>query len=277
MARAEAHGAFDRALEATAPLGLIYLHYLTGGESPEREVIAQVRAAIAVLAASDGQRGLMQAWRILTNVHFAGCRYLDATEAAERMVEHARLAGDRADGAALLPGPRDAARSSGPTPVPEAIAIVEDVLERIRWRPQVGGHTRLRALANLEAMRGRFDEARSLCRRSRATLEQLGWRFDAALTSAHRVRPGRAHRRRRGGRGGRAAPRPRDARGDGRAQLHLDHGRLPRRGALPPGSGRRGPGHDRGERVHRRCRGRRHAVPVAQRACQAAGARRAGS
>jgi tetratricopeptide (TPR) repeat protein len=33
-------------------------------------------------------------------------------------------------------------------------------------------------------MRGRFDEARSLYRRSRETLEQLGWRFDAALTSS---------------------------------------------------------------------------------------------
>ena len=33
-------------------------------------------------------------------------------------------------------------------------------------------------------MRGGFDEARSLYRRSRATLDELGWRFDAALTSA---------------------------------------------------------------------------------------------
>ena len=47
-------------------------------------------------------------------------------------------------------------------------------------------------------MRGRFEEARALYRRSRATLDELGWRFDAALTSADRLWPGRAHRRRPG-------------------------------------------------------------------------------
>jgi tetratricopeptide (TPR) repeat protein len=67
--------------------------------------------------------------------------------------------------------------------VPQAITIVEDVLERIRADRKSEAYT-LRVLANLEAMRGRFIEARSLYRRSRETLEQLGWRFDAALTSA---------------------------------------------------------------------------------------------
>jgi hypothetical protein len=41
----------------------------------------------------------------------------------------------------------------------------------------------IRALANLEAMRGRFDEARALYRRSRATLDELGVGLEAALTS----------------------------------------------------------------------------------------------
>ncbi len=59
-------------------------------DEPEARVIAQVQAAIDVLEAADDQRGLSRAWRILTNVHFAGCRYLDATDAAERMIEHAR-------------------------------------------------------------------------------------------------------------------------------------------------------------------------------------------
>ena len=42
----------------------------------------------------------------------------------------------------------------------------------------------MRALANLEAMRGRFDEARALYRSGRAILDELGWRHDAAITSA---------------------------------------------------------------------------------------------
>ena len=185
MARAEAARAGDRALEATAALGQVYLRYATGGGISERDVIDQVQGAIAVLEASeasDAQRGLTQAWRILTNVHFAGCRYLDATEAAEHMVEHARLAGDLSMEQRLLPALASCAQL-GPTPVPQAIAIVEDVLERIRSDRKSEAYTQ-RVLANLEAMRGRFIEARSLYRRSRETLEQLGWRFDAALTSA---------------------------------------------------------------------------------------------
>ena len=68
-------------------------------------------------------------------------------------------------------------------PVPDAIAIAERVLAALDGDHKSEAYT-LRALANLEAMRGRFDEARSLYQRSRATLDELGWRFDAALTSA---------------------------------------------------------------------------------------------
>ena len=181
----------------------------------------------------------MQAWRILTNVHFAGCRYLDATEAAEQMVEHARLAGDLAMERRLLPALASCAQL-GPTPVPEAIAIVEDVLERIARRPQVGGLHAPRRWPTWRRCAAGSIEARSLYRRSRETLEQLGWRFDAALTSAIASGPveliagdaeaAEAELRRDYD----------DARGDGRAQLHLDHRGVPRRGALPPGTRRRG-------------------------------------
>jgi tetratricopeptide (TPR) repeat protein len=181
-ARREAATLGDTALEATAGLGLIYLHYLTEGDQPEAEVIAQVQAAIDVLEAAADERGLSRAWRILTNVHFAGCRYLDATGAAQRMIQHARLAGDRPLELRALPALATCAQL-GPTPVPDAIAIVERVLAELEGDRKSEAYT-LRALANLEAMRGRFDEARSLYRRSRATLDELGWRFDAALTSA---------------------------------------------------------------------------------------------
>ena len=67
--------------------------------------------------------------------------------------------------------------------MPEAIAIVERVLSELGGDRKSEAYT-LRALANLEAMRGRFDEARTLYRQSRATLDELGWRFAAALTSA---------------------------------------------------------------------------------------------
>ena len=181
-ARRQAAASGDATLEATASLGLIYLHYLTEGAEPEAEVIRQVEAAIAILEAAGDHGGLSRAWRILTNVHFAGCRYLDATDAAERMIDHARRAGDRATELRMLPALATCAQL-GPTPVPEAIAIVEQILTQLEGDRKSEAYTQ-RALANLEAMRGRFDEARALYRRSRATLDELGWRFDAALTSA---------------------------------------------------------------------------------------------
>ncbi len=181
-ARREARAIADRALETTAGLGLLYLEYLTTGDRPEDEVVAEVRAAIPILESADAERSLAQAWRILTNVHFAGCRYLDATQAAERMVAHAERSGDRALELRLLPALATCAQL-GPTPVEEAVVICGSVLERIRSDRKSEAYT-LRALANLEAMRGRFDEARSLYQRSRETLVQLGWRYDAALTSA---------------------------------------------------------------------------------------------
>ncbi len=172
----------DRPLETIARLGRLYLHYITEGDEPEAEVIDQVMAAIAVLEPAGDHRGLTRAWRILTNVHFAGCRYLDATTAAERMIEHARLAGDRAMELRVLPALATCAQL-GPTPAPEAIAIGQRVLAELDGDRKAEAYT-LRALAMLEAMGGHFEEARSLYRRSRATLEELGWRFDAALTSA---------------------------------------------------------------------------------------------
>ena len=172
----------EPAQEAKARLGLINLHHLSAGDEPEAQVIAGVQDAIAVLEAVGDESGLSRAWRILTNVHFAGCRYLDATAAAERMIEHARRAGDRAMELRALPA-LAACAQLGPMPVPEAIAIVERVLTELDDDRRSEACT-LRSLALLEAMRGRIVEAQSMYRLSRATLDELGWRFDAALTSA---------------------------------------------------------------------------------------------
>ncbi|MFN8619746.1 MAG: adenylate/guanylate cyclase domain-containing protein [Chloroflexota bacterium] len=180
-ARQEAEDLFDPVLEATATLGLIYLHHLTGTEASAEEVVRQVRAQMRILEREGDDRGLARAWLILTNVHLGATRYLDATEAAEQMLAHARAAGD----ATLLRRARPALATCaqlGPTPVPEAIALVEGVLAELEGDRMSEAFT-LRALANLEAMRGHLDEARTLYRRVRGTLEDLGWRFHAALTS----------------------------------------------------------------------------------------------
>jgi class 3 adenylate cyclase/tetratricopeptide (TPR) repeat protein len=180
-ARDEAVEIGDQALQTRASLGSIYLRHVTGGDLPEGELVERVRSGIQVLEATGDERGLTRAWRILANVHLTACRYLDATEAVRRMIDHARRSGDetmeRRASAALA-----ACAQLGPMPVPEAIEVIESVRARIAGDRTAEADT-LRALANLEAMRGDFEAARKLYRHSREILEQLGWRLDAALTA----------------------------------------------------------------------------------------------
>jgi tetratricopeptide (TPR) repeat protein len=70
----------------------------------------------------------------------------------------------------------------GPMKARHALALCEGVLEEAAGDRRAEALT-LRAIAHLEAMLGRFDQARERYRRSRATLEELGWTFQAALTS----------------------------------------------------------------------------------------------
>ena len=70
----------------------------------------------------------------------------------------------------------------GPTPAGEAIAYCEEVLPRAAEDRKALAITEV-ALAHLEAMRGNFEVARVRYRRSRAVLEEFGYRFFAALTS----------------------------------------------------------------------------------------------
>ncbi len=126
-------------------------------------------------------RALVRAFRLLTYVHWTAARYGDAVTAAERTIWHATAAGDEVAARRFL-GSLATSALYGPMPVLEAIATCEGVLVRAE------DDCRARALAEvaigrLEAMQGNFDRARLLYRRSRASLEEFGYRLMAALTS----------------------------------------------------------------------------------------------
>jgi predicted ATPase/class 3 adenylate cyclase len=178
----EARALADAPLETAARVVRLYLRYVTQGDRAGDRIAAQVEEAIVVLEAANDQRGLTRAWRTLTNVHFASNRFLDAESAARQMIEHARLAGDRAMEMRVLPALATCAEF-GPTPVKDAIVVCEEVLASLDGDRRSEAYVR-RALATLEAMRGRFDEARHLYQGSRATLDELGWKHGAAMTSA---------------------------------------------------------------------------------------------
>ncbi|MGH3235560.1 MAG: hypothetical protein ACRDOH_20380, partial [Streptosporangiaceae bacterium] len=126
-------------------------------------------------------RALVRAFRLLTAVYGTGSRFADAAAAAERTIRHATAAGDEVTARRFL-GSLAISALYGPMPVVEAIATCEEVLARAKGDRKARALAEL-AIGHLEAMRGDFERARLLYRRSRASLEELGYLLLAALTS----------------------------------------------------------------------------------------------
>ena len=186
--------AVDRALAAddtgiarAAALALLQLRYTTNAYGLQESMIGQesmidlVEQEIPDLEAAGNDRALARAYGLLTYVHWTGSRYADAAAAAERTIRHATAAGDEVTARRYLSSLAISALY-GPMPVPEAIATCNEVLGRVEDDRKVKARAEL-AIGQLEAMRGDFERARLLYRRSRASLEELGCLFLAALTS----------------------------------------------------------------------------------------------
>jgi tetratricopeptide (TPR) repeat protein len=186
--------AVDRALSAdergiarTAALALLQLRYTHDAHAMEQSIGRQesmvelVEHEIPELEAMGDDRALARAFSLLAFVHWTGARFGDAADAAERTIRHATAAGDQAIARRFL-GSLASSALYGPMPVVEAITTCEEVLARAQDDRKVRARAEL-AIGQLEAMRGNFDRARLLYRRSRASLEELGCLFLAALTS----------------------------------------------------------------------------------------------
>ena len=124
---------------------------------------------------------LARAWRLIGSVHGNACRYGSAEEVLEKAVFHAREAGDRRQETRTLPSYALSALY-GPTPVPQAIARCERILEQARGDRRAEGLV-LGALAHLNAMSGKVDMARQLYRASRSTFDELGAQVLAASSA----------------------------------------------------------------------------------------------
>ena len=171
----------DRGLEVTGQLVLLDMRLATDPSGEGEAVGTEAAEAIPLLESLEDHEGLARAWRLLTLVNWEACRWRASETAATRMIDQARLAGNRLFEARNLPALATCALY-GTTPVPDAILICQDILERTRSDRKATAVT-TRTLAHLEAMRGRFKLARDLYRESRAALDELGWHFHAALTS----------------------------------------------------------------------------------------------
>ena len=172
----------DAGMAATVEIMQMQLRfYQTGLGGGEAQAVAQVQGLISVLEAGRDDDGLARAWRLLTMIGFGTGKYVFTENAAERAIEHARLADDR-----LM---ETRSRSSvamcallGRTPARQAYERCEVLLEQAQG-DRKSESLILAVLAHLESMQGNFDHARELYTRSRATLDELGVKLLAALTS----------------------------------------------------------------------------------------------
>jgi class 3 adenylate cyclase/tetratricopeptide (TPR) repeat protein len=177
----EAHELSDRVLEATAQIQELELLYTVDPEAVEPTIVAGVEEHLPELEALEAHDGLARAWRLIMFVREMGLQWGESEAAAQRTLQHARLAGNRLMVARAIPSLGYCALS-GPTPVPEAIDRCRALLLEVRGdrKPEALLES---ALSHLEAMRGNVEESRALYRASRAKLEELGWTFLAAQTS----------------------------------------------------------------------------------------------
>ncbi len=181
LAVEEAKKLGDRGLQIRGRLIQLDLRFATDPTGAVDAIVAEVEEAIPELEALEDHEGLARAWRLVMLVNFDACRWETSETAAERMFEHARLAGNTLFEARMLPASASCALY-GPRPVPEAIEICRNTLEKTGSDRKAAAVT-TRSMAQLEAMRGDFELARDLYRHSRASLDELGWHFHAALTS----------------------------------------------------------------------------------------------
>jgi DNA-binding SARP family transcriptional activator len=134
--------------------------------------------AVEVLERARDDRGLGKAWELMAWAPWFECHVAEAEAALARSIEHARRARDRrteSQAMHLMIG----AAFFGPLPVEAGVRLCEETLDRFVGQPRVTASA-LRALAGLNALRGRFDDARGALARASAILSEFGFAVTAA-------------------------------------------------------------------------------------------------
>jgi class 3 adenylate cyclase/tetratricopeptide (TPR) repeat protein len=187
-----AESVLDEALERAAAAGnkqlelrtLIEREFFRTFTNPNvsmSEIVSVAEAAIPLLEELGDELGVAKAWWLLSEAHVISSSWGARAAALERALEHARKAEDRREESILI-GFLAQALHYGPTPVQEAIARCDGFLA------DTHGDRPLQAslastLAALHAMRGEFDEARTLWSEAHAIYDELGLRHRRAARS----------------------------------------------------------------------------------------------
>jgi class 3 adenylate cyclase/predicted ATPase len=176
-----ARTAGDRRAAARIEVTRMLIDLFSGLETGRAVTVEGAQELLKTFAEVGDEGGAARASRVLLFIHGNAGRYDDMAAAAEQVVEQATRAGeDRLirSGAAVY----TTAAVLGSTPVDQAIARCETILERVRGARRSEAIV-LGALAQLRAMLGDFDPARELYRREQEYLGALGPSRELASTS----------------------------------------------------------------------------------------------
>jgi class 3 adenylate cyclase/tetratricopeptide (TPR) repeat protein len=168
----------DRRVELRAVIRRMFVWLLRSPEATHAEALDEMARAIPALEELQDDIGLGEAFRLVGIVHVWAGQCAEAIEVFERSAEHARRAGDRRLEIEVLQW-MGLALTQGLTPAGEAIDRIKGLLRGHESDPTLRSETS-RYIAELEAMRGRFDEARSILEAGTELARQLGLVTDLA-------------------------------------------------------------------------------------------------
>jgi tetratricopeptide (TPR) repeat protein len=173
----------DERVEAYARLELASLLPHFDAESDAADELRQAaERAVTIFERLGDDRGLARALLRVADAHFLRCRVAPGQPLLERAREHAQRAGDAYELAQIRQALVRAA-AVGPMPVDDAIVQCQEILEEASGDRLTEALT-ANGLAYLEAMRGRFDEARRQGALSRGMLNELGLAYTMAAMDA---------------------------------------------------------------------------------------------
>jgi len=176
-----AETAGDLGLAAKARVAQISLQLQIDPALDLDQIEREAQAAITRLERDEDELGLARAWLLMVVVWNFRCRAGEMLEAAERAHRHARACRAEREQAESLFWQAVGA-VWGPLPVHEGQRLCEQILADSRGRPLVEAAGRI-GLSLLEAEQGRFEEARTQIRASRAIYRELGLQMFHAGTS----------------------------------------------------------------------------------------------
>jgi predicted ATPase len=118
--------------------------------------------------------GLAMMWALLAKIEHQQCRYALVAERLERALAHADRAGETRETEGLMTH-FQYVLLFGPTSVPDAIGRCNEMLASVRFEPSKRFAAAGASIVGyLEAMQGRFEEARRLCETSKLLFRDLG-------------------------------------------------------------------------------------------------------